>query len=117
MSLEVFPTLNERLYLCSLYGKNVNPELDISLGKPLSPMSMKTISIFLPTAQRRDASIWVRRMTKKGIEHEVDIFAEDKPAEKVFVYKLEVADHVLLLSTAMLSGAIALASLCSALKD
>ena len=28
----------------------------------------------------------------------VDIFAEDKPAEKVFVYKLEVADHVLLLS-------------------
>ena len=32
----------------------------------------------------------------------VDIFAEDKPAEKVFVYKLEVADHVLLLSTAML---------------
>ena len=47
----------------------------------------------------------------------VDIFAEDKPAEKVFEYKLEVADHVLLLSTAMLSGAIALASLCSALKD
>ena len=47
----------------------------------------------------------------------VDIFAEDKPAEKVFVYNLEVADHVLLLSTAMLLGAIALASLCSALKD
>ena len=41
----------------------------------------------------------------------VDIFAEDKPAEKVFVYKLEVADNVLLLSTAMLSGVIALASL------
>ena len=35
MSIEVFPTLNERLYLCSLHGKNVNPELDISLGKPL----------------------------------------------------------------------------------
>ena len=35
MSLEVFPTLNERLYLCFLFGKNVNPELDISLGKPL----------------------------------------------------------------------------------
>ena len=47
----------------------------------------------------------------------VVIFAEDKPAEKVFVDKLEVADHVLLLSTAMLSGAIALVSLCSALKD
>ena len=47
----------------------------------------------------------------------VDIFAEDKPAEKVFVYKLEVADHVLFLSTAMLLGAIALVSLCSALKD
>ena len=42
----------------------------------------------------------------------VEIFAEDKPAEKVFEYKLEVADKVLLLSTA-----IALASLCSALKE
>jgi len=40
----------------------------------------------------------------------VDIFAEDKPAEKVFEYKLEVADNVLLLS-------IALAGLFSALKD
>ena len=46
-----------------------------------------------------------------------EIFAEDKPAEKVFEYKLEVADDVLLLSTAMLSGAIALAGLFSALKD
>ena len=35
MSIEAFPTLNERLYLCFLHGKNVNPELDISLGKPL----------------------------------------------------------------------------------
>lgn len=47
----------------------------------------------------------------------LEIFAEDKPAEKVFEYKLEVADNVLLLFTAMLSGAIALASLFSALKD
>ena len=47
----------------------------------------------------------------------IDIFAEDKPAEKVFVYKLEVADNVLLLSTAMLSGAIALAGLFSVLSD
>lgn len=47
----------------------------------------------------------------------VDIFAEEKPAEKVFKYKLEVADNMLLLSTAMLSGAIALAGLFSALKD
>ena len=47
----------------------------------------------------------------------VEIFAEDKPAEKVFEYKLEVADNVLLLSTAMLSGVIALGSLFSALKD
>ena len=47
----------------------------------------------------------------------LEIFAEDKPAEKVFEYKLEVADNVLLLSTAMLSGVIALASLLSALKD
>lgn len=35
MSIEAFPTLNERLYLCFLHGKNVNPELDISLGKSL----------------------------------------------------------------------------------
>ena len=47
----------------------------------------------------------------------LEIFAEDKPAEKVFEYKLEVADNVLLLSAAMLSGAIALAGLFSALKD
>ena len=47
----------------------------------------------------------------------LEIFAEDKPAEKVFEYKLEVADNVLLLSTAMLSGVITLASLFSALKD
>lgn len=47
----------------------------------------------------------------------VDIFAEDKPAEKVFVYKLEVADNVLLLSASRLSGAMALAGLCLALKD
>ena len=47
----------------------------------------------------------------------LEIFAEDKPAEKVFEYKLEVADNVLLLSTAMLSGEIALAGLFSALKD
>ena len=47
----------------------------------------------------------------------LEIFAEDKPAEKVFEYKLEVADNVLLLSTALLSGASALAGLFSALKD
>ena len=47
----------------------------------------------------------------------LEIFAEDKPAEKVFEYKLEVADNVLLLSTALLSGAIALAGLFSTLKD
>ena len=47
----------------------------------------------------------------------LEIFAEDKPAEKVFEYKLEVADNVVLLSTALLSGAIALAGLFSALKD
>ena len=47
----------------------------------------------------------------------LEIFAEDKPAEKVFEYKLEVADNVLLLSTALLSGALALAGLFSALKD
>ena len=47
----------------------------------------------------------------------IDIFAEDKPAEKVFEDKLKVADSVLLLSTAMLSGAIALAGLFSTLKD
>ena len=47
----------------------------------------------------------------------VEIFAEDKPAEKVFEYKLEVADNVLLISTAMILGEIALAGLFSDLKD
>ena len=39
------------------------------------------------------------------------IFAEDKPAEKVFEYQLEIADQTILLSTALLSGSIALAGL------
>ena len=42
------------------------------------------------------------------------IFAEDKPAEKVFEYQLELADQTILLSIAFLSGAIALAGLLSA---
>ena len=41
----------------------------------------------------------------------VSIFAEDKPAEILVEDKLEVADNVLLLSTALFSAAI-----CSALK-
>ena len=45
------------------------------------------------------------------------IFAEDKPAEKVFEYQLELADQTILLSTALLSGAITLAGLFSALKE
>ena len=35
------------------------------------------------------------------------IFAEDKPAEKVFDYQLELADETIILSTVLLSGAIA----------
>ena len=45
------------------------------------------------------------------------IFAEDKPAEKVFEYQLELADQTMLLSTALLSGAITLEGLFSALKE
>ena len=44
------------------------------------------------------------------------IFAEDKPAEKVFEYQLELADQTIILSTALLSGTIALAGLLSALN-
>ncbi|HEW7396125.1 TPA: hypothetical protein V0595_001778 [Streptococcus pneumoniae] len=40
------------------------------------------------------------------------IFAEDKPAKKVFEYQLELADR-----TILLSGAIALAGIFSALKE
>ena len=47
----------------------------------------------------------------------VEIFAEDKPAQKVFDYQLELADEIILLSTALLSGAITLAGLFSALKE
>lgn len=45
------------------------------------------------------------------------IFAEDKPAEKVFDYHLELADETIILSTALLSGAIALAGLFAALNE
>ncbi|MFS8938335.1 hypothetical protein QM414_10165 [Streptococcus mitis] len=45
------------------------------------------------------------------------IFAEDKPAEKVFEYQLELADQTILLSTAFLLGTIALAGLLYALKE
>ena len=44
------------------------------------------------------------------------IFAEDKPPEKVFEYQFELADQTILLPTALLSGAIALAGLLSALN-
>ena len=45
------------------------------------------------------------------------IFAEDKPAEKVFEYQLELADQTILLSTALLSGIIALVGMFAALKE
>ena len=45
------------------------------------------------------------------------IFAEDKPAEKVFDYQLELADETIILSTAILSGSIALAGLFSTFKE
>lgn len=45
------------------------------------------------------------------------IFAEDKPAQKVFDYQLELADETIILSTALLSGAIALAGLFAALNE
>ena len=44
------------------------------------------------------------------------ISAQDKPAQKVFEYQLDLADQTILLSTALLSGAIALAGLLSALN-
>ena len=45
------------------------------------------------------------------------IFAEDKPAEKVFEYQLELDDQTILLSTVLLSGAITLARIFAALKE
>ncbi len=45
------------------------------------------------------------------------IRAKYQPAQKVFEYQLELADQTILLSTALLSGAIALAGLFSALKE
>ena len=44
------------------------------------------------------------------------ISAQDKQAQKVFEYQLDLADQTILLSTALLSGAIALAGLLSALN-
>ncbi|KJU93721.1 hypothetical protein [Streptococcus infantis] len=45
------------------------------------------------------------------------IFAEDKTAQKVFEYQLDLAGQTILLSTVLLSGAIALAGIFSALKE
>ena len=45
------------------------------------------------------------------------IFAEDKPAKKVFEYQLELSVCSFLLSKALLSGAIALAGIFSALRE
>ena len=45
------------------------------------------------------------------------IFAEDKPAEKIFEYQLDLADQTILLSTALLYTTISLAGLFSALKE
>ena len=45
------------------------------------------------------------------------IFAEDKPAEKVFDYQFELADQTIILSIALLSATLALAGLFSALKE
>ena len=42
MSVEMYPGLNERLYLCSVMGRNVNPELEIYLGRPI-PRSLRNI--------------------------------------------------------------------------
>jgi len=54
---------------------------------------------------------------KKGHFMKLRIFAEDKLAEKVFEYQLDLADQTILLSTALLSGVIALAGLFSAVKE
>ena len=67
MSLEVFPTLNERLYLCFLYGKNVNPELDISLGKPL-PDDYETYLDILTNSPEARGLYLGEEDAKKGIE-------------------------------------------------
>ena len=67
MSLEVFPTLNERLYLCSLYGKNVNPELDISFVKPL-PDAYETYLDILTNSPEARRLYLGEEDAKKGIE-------------------------------------------------
>ena len=41
MTIATYPNLNERLYLCYLAGKNINPTLDIDLGKEI-PESYET---------------------------------------------------------------------------
>lgn len=67
MSIEAFPTLNERLYLCFLHGKNVNPELDISLGKPL-PNDYETYIDILTNSPEARGLYLGEEDAKKGIE-------------------------------------------------
>lgn len=41
MSIDIYPNLNERLFLCYLAGKNVNPSVEIDIGKEI-PDSYET---------------------------------------------------------------------------
>ena len=33
----LYPTLNERLYLCKTLGKNVDPDKDLAFDRPMKP--------------------------------------------------------------------------------
>ena len=47
-SMGVFPTLNERLYLCHVLGRRVAPWADIVLGRPLPPAYADYLDIVAP---------------------------------------------------------------------
>ena len=47
-SMGVFPTLNERLYLCHLLGRRVAPWADIILGRPLPPAYADYLDLVAP---------------------------------------------------------------------
>ena len=43
--LSVYPNINERIYLCSIFGRNVNPEKDLAFQRDLPIEYLKYIDI------------------------------------------------------------------------
>lgn len=55
-TIDTFPLLNERVYLCHLLGKNVDPAKDIKFDRPIHFEYLDFVRIY--AAKMEDVSIW-----------------------------------------------------------